>query len=224
MYKKLFIFMTIIAPSLLSANFLNLEKDIQMLNESEAEWLHLDVIDGQFAPNITFGIPVIEAIKKSTTKFLDAHLMIKHPEYMIDAFANTGVDSITVHYEACIHLHRVIQQIKSYGIKAAVALNPHTSVQSLEFMLNDLDMVLLMSVNPGFSGQKFIDFTYRKLEHLNMLRSINNYNFKIQIDGGVSLENAFRLKALGADVLVAGNAVFKSDNPIETIKRLKNGI
>jgi ribulose-phosphate 3-epimerase len=216
----------IIAPSLLSANFLNLEKDIQMLNESEAEWLHLDVIDGQFAPNITFGIPVIEAIRKSTTKFLDAHLMINHPEHMIDAFAKAGVDSITVHYEACTHLHRVIQQIKSYGIKAAVALNPHTSTESIQTIISDLDMVLLMSVNPGFSGQKFIEHTYIKLNNLNMLKNrlANFLDFKIQIDGGVSLENFEKLKSWGADVLVAGNAVFKSDNPIETIKKLKNGI
>lgn len=214
--------MSIIAPSLLSANFLNLEKDIQMLNESEAEWFHLDVIDGQFAPNITFGIPVIEAIRKSTTKFLDAHLMIKHPENMIDAFVKAGVDSITVHYEACTNLHRVIQQIKSYGIKAAVALNPHTSIQSLEYIINDLDMVLLMSVNPGFSGQKFIDNTYKKLQQLAQAKWMTNA--LIQIDGGVSFENAELLRISGADVLVAGNAVFKSDNPTEAIKRLKNGI
>lgn len=212
----------IIAPSLLSANFLNLEKDIQMLNESEAEWLHLDVIDGQFAPNITFGLPVVEAIRKSTTKFLDAHLMIKHPENMIDAFVKAGVDSITVHYEACTNLHRVIQQIKSYGIKAAVALNPHTSIQSLEYIIDDLDMVLLMSVNPGFSGQKFIDHTYKKLKQLDGAKWMTNA--LIQIDGGVSLENAELLKISGANVLVAGNAIFKSDNPTETIKKLKNGI
>ena len=161
----------IIAPSLLSANFLNLEKDIQMINESKAEWLHLDVIDGQFAPNITFGIPVIEAVRKATDKFLDAHLMIEKPEHMIDAFAKAGVDSITVHYEACTHLHRVIQQIKSYGIKAGVALNPHISVDAIECVIADLDMVLLMSENPGFTGQKFIEHTYIKLNHLNIPRS-----------------------------------------------------
>ena len=208
----------IIAPSLLSANFLNLEKDIQMINESKAEWLHLDVIDGGFAPNITFGIPVIEAIRKATDKFLDAHLMINHPERMIDAFVKAGVDSITVHYEACTHLHRVIQQIKSYGIKAGVALNPHTSVQSLEFIIKDLDMVLLMSVNPGFSGQKFIESTYTKLQQLADAKWMTNA--LIQIDGGVSLENAEGLKISGADVVVAGNAIFKSDNPLETINKL----
>lgn len=213
----------IVAPSLLSANFLNLEKDIQMINESKAEWLHLDVIDGQFAPNITFGVPVIEAIRKSTNKFLDAHLMINNPENMIDAFVKAGVDSITVHYEACTHLHRVIQQIKSYGIKAAVALNPHTPVDSLECVIADLDMVLLMSVNPGFSGQKFIDFTYNKLAQLNMMKNrLIQYrpDFKIQIDGGVSLENASKLRSFGANVVVAGNAVFKSENPLETINKL----
>lgn len=214
----------IIAPSLLSANFLNLEKDIQMINESKAEWLHLDVIDGQFAPNITFGIPVIEAVRKATNKFLDAHLMIEKPEHMIDAFAKAGVDSITVHYEACTHLHRVIQQIKSYGIKAGVALNPHTSIQSLEFIIKDLDMVLLMSVNPGFSGQKFIESTYTKLRKLVQTRygngDLNNFNYRIQVDGGVSLENANGLKLSGADVIVAGNAIFKSDNPLETINKL----
>ena len=208
----------IVAPSLLSANFLNLERDIQMINESKAEWLHLDVIDGQFAPNITFGIPVIEAVRKATNKFLDAHLMIEHPERMIDAFAKAGVDSITVHYEACTHLHRVIQQIKSHGIKAAVALNPHTSIQSLEFVIKDLDMVLLMSVNPGFSGQKFIKATYTKLQQLAGAKWMTNA--LIQVDGGVSLENANGLKLSGADVIVAGNAVFKSENPLETINNL----
>jgi ribulose-phosphate 3-epimerase len=212
----------IIAPSLLSANFLNLEKDIQMINESKAEWLHLDVIDGQFAPNITFGIPVIEAVGKATDKFLDAHLMIEKPEHMIDAFAKAGVDSITVHYEACTHLHRVIQQIKSYGIKAGVALNPHISVDAIECVIADLDMVLLMSENPGFTGQKFIEHTYIKLNHLNMLKNrLSNFlDFKIQVDGGVSLENASKLKSFGADVVVAGNAVFKSDNLLETINKL----
>jgi ribulose-phosphate 3-epimerase len=212
----------IVAPSLLSANFLNLERDIQMINESKAEWLHLDVIDGQFAPNITFGIPVIEAVRKATNKFLDAHLMIEHPERMIDAFAKAGVDSITVHYEACTHLHRVIQQIKSHGIKAAVALNPHTPVEAIETIISDLDMVLLMSVNPGFSGQKFIEHTYIKLNNLNVLKNrLSNFlDFKIQIDGGVSLDNASKLRSFGADVVVAGNAVFKSENPLETINNL----
>jgi len=206
----------IIAPSLLSANFLNLADDIKMINDSQAEWVHLDVIDGQFAPNITFGIPVIEAVRKATDKFLDAHLMINNPENMIDAFIKAGVDSITVHYEACTHLHRVIQQIKSYGIKAAVALNPHTSVQSLENIIDDVDMVLLMSVNPGFSGQKFIDFTYEKLLKL---RKISHHTL-IQIDGGVSLDNIEKLKLYGANCVVAGNAVFKSQNPLETINKM----
>jgi ribulose-phosphate 3-epimerase len=208
----------IIAPSLLSANFLNLEKDIQMINESKAEWFHLDVIDGGFAPNITFGIPVIEAVRKATDKFLDAHLMINHPEHMIDAFVKTGVDSITVHYEACTHLHRVIQQIKSYGIKAGVALNPHTPIDVLEYVSKDLDMVLLMSVNPGFSGQKFIETTYTKLQQLAGAKWMTNA--LIQVDGGVSLENANGLKLSGADIVVAGNAIFKSDNPLETINKL----
>jgi ribulose-phosphate 3-epimerase len=214
----------IVAPSLLSANFLNLERDIQMINESKAEWLHLDVIDGQFAPNITFGIPVIEAVRKATNKFLDAHLMIEHPERMIDAFAKAGVDSITVHYESCTHLHRVIQQIKSHGIKVGVALNPHTPVDAVECVIGDLDMVLLMSVNPGFSGQKFIEHTFTKLRKLVQTRygigSLNNFNYRIQVDGGVSLDNASKLKFYGADVVVAGNAVFKSENPLETINNL----
>jgi ribulose-phosphate 3-epimerase len=207
----------LIYPSLLSANFLVLEKEIDMINNSSAQGIHIDVIDGQFAPNITFGVPVIEAIRKATDKFLDAHLMIKHPENMIDAFVKAGVDSITVHYEACTHLHRVIQQIKSsYGIKAAVAINPHTSVLSLEHIIDDIDMVLLMSVNPGFSGQKFIDFTYDKLLKL---RKITHHTL-IQIDGGVSLDNIEKLKLYGANCVVAGNSIFKSQNPLETINKM----
>jgi ribulose-phosphate 3-epimerase len=212
--------MAVIAPSLLSADFLNLQKDIDMINQSQADWFHLDVIDGQFAPNITFGIPIIQSIRKSTTKFFDAHLMINNPENFIEAFVKAGCDSITVHYEACTHLHRVIQQIKSYGIKAGVALNPHTSIENIRYIIQDLDMVLIMSVNPGFSGQKFIESTYQKLDDLNMMRSINRYNFKIQVDGGVTLDNANELVLSGADVLVAGNSVFSSKNPIETISKL----
>ena len=212
--------MAIIAPSLLSANFLNLEKDIEMINQSDATWFHLDVIDGQFAPNITFGIPIIKSIRKSSTKFFDAHLMINNPENFIEDFVKAGCDSITVHYEACPHLHRVIQQIKSYGIKAGVALNPHTSVENIRYILGDLDLVLIMSVNPGFSGQKFIESTYQKLDDLNMMRSVNGYNFKIQVDGGVTLNNAKDLVLSGVDVLVAGNTVFSSENPIETISKL----
>lgn len=212
--------MAIIAPSLLSANFLNLQQDIDMINQSDATWFHLDVIDGQFAPNITFGIPIIKSIRKSSTKFFDAHLMINNPENFIEDFVKAGCDSITVHYEACPHLHRVIQQIKSYGIKAGVALNPHTSIENIRYILNEVDMVLIMSVNPGFSGQKFIESTYQKLDDLNMMRSVNGYNFKIQVDGGVTLNNAKDLVLSGVDVLVAGNAVFSSENPIETISKL----
>jgi ribulose-phosphate 3-epimerase len=214
--------MTIVAPSLLSANFLNLEKDLIMINSSFAEWLHIDVIDGQFAPNITFGIPVIQSIRKHCKKFFDAHLMIENPENFIEAFVKAGCDSITVHYEACPHLHRTIQQIKSYGIKAGVALNPHTSIENIRYILEDVDMVLLMSVNPGFSGQKFIEKTYSKLEDLNMMRSVNNYKFLIQVDGGVTIENGKKLVDLGADVLVAGNTIFSSKSPLETISTLSS--
>lgn len=211
----------LIAPSLLSADFLNLGKDVEMINKSEADWFHCDVMDGRFVPNISFGIPVIQAIKKQAQKPLDVHLMIVEPEKYFEAFAKAGADIITFHYEASTHIHRSVQQIKDLGVKAGVVLNPHTSVTLLEDILSDLDVVLLMSVNPGFGGQKFIERTYEKIKKLRKMIEEQNAHALIEMDGGVNITNAPLLFEAGADVLVAGNAVFKSDNPIETIKILK---
>jgi ribulose-phosphate 3-epimerase len=214
--------MAIIAPSLLSANFLKLEQDCEMLNASEAEWFHLDVMDGRFVPNISFGLPIIAAIRKATKKVCDVHLMIEQPELYIQAFKDAGADVITVHVEACKHLHRNIQQIKALGMKAGVALNPHTPVSSIEEIIADADLVCVMSVNPGFGGQKFIPATLAKIKQLKELIRAKHSSALIEVDGGVTLENASSIIQAGADVLVAGNTVFASSSPIETIKQLKS--
>jgi len=213
--------MPIIAPSLLSANFINLEADCKMLNESQADWFHLDVMDGRFVPNITFGPMIIEFIRKATTKVCDVHLMIEEPGKYAEQFKNAGADILSVHIEACPHLHRNIQQIKSLGIKAGVALNPHSPVENLKDVLADIDLVCLMSVNPGFGGQKFIPQTLEKIKQLRSMINEKGLNVHIEIDGGVTLENASSILAAGADVLVAGNTVFKSADPMATIAKLK---
>lgn len=214
--------MPIIAPSLLSANFLNLEADCKMLNESEADWYHLDVMDGRFVPNISFGPMLVEFFRKATTKTCDVHLMIAEPEKFAEQFKNAGADILSVHVEACPHLHRNIQQIKSLGMKAGVAVNPHTPVSELSEVLADIDLVCMMSVNPGFGGQKFIPHTIEKIKQLRKMINEKGLKVKIEIDGGVTLENAPSIIAAGADVLVAGNTVFKSADPKNIIKRLKN--
>jgi len=213
--------MPIIAPSLLSANFLALQQDCDMLNKSEADWFHLDVMDGRFVPNISFGLPIIEQIRKATSKVCDVHVMILEPEKYAEAFKKAGADVYTVHIEACPHLHRNLQQAKQLGMKAGVALNPHTPIQTLVDVIQDIDVVCLMSVNPGFGGQQFIPQTIQKIIELKALIVQKNTNTLIQIDGGVTLLNAPEILAAGADVLVAGNTVFKSENPTQTIASLK---
>jgi len=211
----------LIAPSLLSADFSKLKDEIEMVNNSAADWLHIDIMDGVFVPNISFGFPVLKYIKKYSRKPLDVHLMIIDPDRYIERFADHGADIITVHYEACNHLHRTIQLIKEKGKKAGVVINPHTSVTLLENIINELDLVLIMSVNPGFGGQKFIPRTYRKIEELKSLIRQNEADTLIEVDGGVDLSKARKLFDAGANVLVAGNTVFSSENPTETISRLK---
>ena len=213
--------MPIIAPSLLSANFLNLDADCKMLNESEADWYHLDIMDGRFVPNISFGPMLVSFFRKATTKICDVHLMIEEPGKYAEQFKNAGADVLSVHIEACPHLHRNIQQIRSMGMKAGVAINPHTPVESLQDVLADIDLVCMMSVNPGFGGQKFIPHTTQKIKTLRKMIDEKGLKVLIEIDGGVTLENAATIVAAGADVLVAGNTVFSSQDPKGAIAQLK---
>lgn len=212
--------MAIIAPSVLSADFLHLGNDIEMINGSQAGWIHIDVMDGVFVPNISYGIPVVKAIRKATTKTLDVHLMIVQPERYFEAFRNAGADIITFHHEASVHLHRSVAMVHELGMKAGVVLNPHTPVDVLSEILPELDLVLIMSVNPGFGGQKFIENTYRKISALKQLILATGKNILIEVDGGVDLTNAGKLFKAGADVLVAGNTVFSSADPENTIAKL----
>ena len=214
----------ILAPSILSADFANLQRDVEMLNQSKCDWLHIDIMDGRFVPNISFGLPVLKAIKKHTNKTLDVHLMIVEPEKWINEFKEAGADILTVHYECSPHLHRTIDAIKKSGMKAGVAINPHTPISVLEDIISDVDLVLIMSVNPGFGGQKFISNTYVKIKQLDQLIKSKCLMTRpiVEVDGGVNLENAKLLINSGADALVAGNSVFSTNNPTETINMFKN--
>lgn len=214
--------MPLIAPSLLSADFLHLERDCKMLDESKADYFHLDVMDGRFVPNISFGMSIIKQVRKTTAKFFDVHLMILEPEKYAEEFRDAGADGLTVHLEACTHLHRNIQQIKSLGMKAGVAINPHSPILLLQDIITDIDMVCVMSVNPGFGGQSFISHSIRKIQELKKLIIDTGSSAKIEVDGGVSLKNGKQIVDAGADVLVAGNAVFSAENPLDMIAQLKN--
>jgi ribulose-phosphate 3-epimerase len=212
----------IVSPSVLSCDFGNIERDIKMLNSSDAQWIHIDVMDGVFVPNISFGFPILEVIRKHTDKVLDVHLMIESPDNYLASFRNAGADILTVHFETCRHLSRTISAIKELGMKAGVALNPHTPISSLEEVIQELDLVLIMSVNPGFGGQKFIQSSIEKVKKLAQLIQEKKSNAVIEVDGGVNLENGLELKKAGAQALVAGSFVFGSTNPIQTISQLKN--
>jgi ribulose-phosphate 3-epimerase len=212
--------MPIIAPSILSADFLHLGKDIEMINTSEAQWIHIDVMDGVFVPNISYGIPILKAVRKATSKILDVHLMIVQPERYFEAFRDAGADILTFHYEASVHLNRSVSQVKELGMKAGVVLNPHTPVNVLSEILPELDLVLIMSVNPGFGGQKFIENTYQKIKTLKQMIVSCGKSILIEVDGGVDLSNASKLVQSGADILVAGNTVFSSTDPKATISKL----
>jgi ribulose-phosphate 3-epimerase len=212
---------TLIAPSVLAADFANLQRDIEMINNSDADWFHIDIMDGVFVPNISFGMPVLEAIAKHAKKTIDVHLMIVDPDRFIKTFADLGSNNLTVHYEACTHLHRTLQAIKAEGMKAGVAINPHTNVALLEDTIKDIDLVCMMSVNPGFGGQSFIENTYKKIKQLKEIIERNGASTLIEIDGGVTDKNAVQLVEAGADVLVAGNFVFRAQNPTQTIADLK---
>lgn len=216
--------MSMIAPSILNADFLHLENQIELINKSEADWVHLDIMDGVYVPNISFGLPIVEAVKRASEKPLDVHLMIVNPEKYLEKFAEAGAYNITVHYEACTHLHSTVHQIKDLGIRAGVALNPHTDVDLLRPILGDIDMVLIMTVNPGFGGQQFIEFSYEKVRQLRSMAVELHPDLLIQVDGGVSLENIGKLKESGVDVFVAGTFVFRSNDPIQTIRALKEKV
>lgn len=214
--------MPIIAPSLLASDFLHLEQECKMLNESNADWFHLDVMDGRFVPNISYGMSIIKQMRKTSSKFFDVHLMIVEPEKFVEEFKDAGANNLTVHQEACPHLHRNIQQIKSLGMNAGVAINPATPVSLLQDIIRDVDMVLVMSVNPGFGGQSFIAHSIAKIKEVKALINSTGSSAKIEVDGGISLENASEILRAGADVLVAGSSIFKSENPLETIEKMKS--